>query len=122
MSNSIFLVASGFLGFLIAYVQPFVAVLKGRGIRRAVFIAWVLLLLYYVALCIGLPVLVNLISPGFTKEVFMSWVPEMPQVIGVLFLGWLPPFLAAAAGYAIRRLILRFWPLVFGEDNFSKTE
>ncbi|RYD84130.1 MAG: hypothetical protein EOP84_06350 [Verrucomicrobiaceae bacterium] len=113
MYRTTFIASHLFLGVLIAYVMPFVAVFRGASFVRTVGTAWVRLLLYMAALCVGIPLLVRIVSPDFTAEVLISWVPEAPGVVAILFVGWMPPLFAASIGLGIRKLILRFWPKAF---------
>ena len=41
-----------------------------------------------------------------------SWVPDMPGIVAVAVMGWLPAGMAVAIGVLVKSLLDRCWPAI----------
>ncbi|HEY4261910.1 MAG TPA: hypothetical protein VGM98_17195 [Schlesneria sp.] len=88
--------------WIIAYIYPFFAVLRGSTVEAVVGKSWGMQMIYFIFLCIVLPGIGNWISPQFGRDLF-NWVPEMPILIPTFLLGWVAPWLAGSIAVYVRR-------------------
>lgn len=107
-----FIVISALIALWIAYVQPLWSVVRGGRLQRAVLVSWLALLLFFVFLCLILPSVVMWIDHDFGKEMFKSWVPEAPGVLGVAVIGWIPALMGGSIGLLFRLGLERLAPEV----------
>lgn len=103
-----FLITTCVIGAVIAYGYPFVAVLRHKPAFRVVGISWGLLFLYFLALSLIFPLVVSAFNEDFAKELWRSWVPEMPGIAAAAIAGWVPASMAVLAGIVIKFLLKHF--------------
>jgi O-antigen ligase len=107
-----FIHITNFIFLLVACVYPFIAVLRGHRYSRAIGTAWAASLIYMILLCLALPMAVSFFVRGQNSEIF-KWVPEGPNVVGVAFMGWVVPGVAALTAFPVRWLLRKFCPKAF---------
>lgn len=105
MNQSVFMVSQLSVGLLLAYLLPFVLVLRGARLKAAVARSWGLLFLYVVLLCMVIPLLVSIFNRDLAAVVLRTWVPEGTGVAAIAFMGWLPPLVAGSVALLIRWMI-----------------
>jgi hypothetical protein len=105
-----FIITTTLIGIMVAYGYPFVAILRGKRVLRTIGIGWALVFLGMLTICLLLPMLVSVFNKDFAKEMLNSWVPELPAVVAVAVMGWVPPLVAVAIGMIVKSLLNRFWP------------
>lgn len=91
---------------LIAYVYPFVVVYRGQPIGEISKKIWLVLIAYFLGVCLGIPAIGWCFSPELGRELAMS-VPEAPIIVPILFCGWMCPMLAGGIAIFVRRLAQR---------------
>src|SRR5437870_2456503 len=91
-----FIITSGVLLLLIAYVYPFIAVLRGRAVIKIIGRSYGALVLYMICLGLLIPGVVSVFDRPLSREMLNRWVPEGPGVVAVAFVGWLPASIAAS--------------------------
>lgn len=107
MRNAFYIV-TGMINLAIAVGYPFISALRGNNVPKAIRNAWGFYILYIIFLCLLLPGLVLQINKEFGREMLRTWVPDMPGIVAVVFMGWLPPLIAAVIGLALRHVLTRF--------------
>lgn len=93
----------------IAYVYPLIAALHGRPTREFVSRSWGAQIVYVFAVCFGIPKAAGCFSKQLGQEL-VTWVPDAPIAVPILFLGWISPWLAGS----LARLFLQ---LLKGKNN-----
>lgn len=100
--QSVFTLLVGACYWTIAYIYPFLAVLRGSTVEAVTGKSWCMQMIYFVSLCILLPQIGTWISPQFGRDLF-DWVPEMPILVPTFLLGWVAPWLAGSMAGCVRR-------------------
>ena len=103
MQNAFTLVV-GICYLLIAYICPFVAVLRGSTINSVTGRSWGMQLVYFTSLCLLLPAIGTWSNSQLGRELAI-WAPETPTLVPILLLGWVSPLLAGWIAISFRRLM-----------------
>jgi len=99
-----FIVISSLIGILVVG-YPLVAILRGKRVFVTVGIGWTLQFFYCLGLCLVVPMIVGAFDRDLGKEMFRSWVPEMPAIAAAAMMGWMPALMAAALGMVTKSLL-----------------
>ena len=105
---------------LVAYGYPFWVVFRGARRFPPVVKIWALSAIYMLALSLGMPMAVGLVSPEFSREMMVSWVPEGPGLLATLLIGWMPPILAGCVALVARRYALALFPSWMGRISSDR--
>jgi hypothetical protein len=102
--------AIGLCGLLIAYVYPFVEVLRGMPVDKAVCKSWGMQTVFFTGLCLGIPALGSSFSRELGYELAVNWVPDTPMLTPIFLLGWLTPLISGSIASCIRTRYLNRSP------------
>lgn len=100
--QSLFTLLVGVCYWIIAFIYPFFAVLRGSTVDVVTGKSWGIQIIYFVSLCIVLPEIGTWINPQFGRDLF-NWVPEMPILVPTFLLGWVAPWLAGSIAVGVCR-------------------
>ncbi len=100
--QSVFTLLVGAGYWIIAYIYPFCAVLRGSTVNVVIGKSWGMQMIYFILLCLVLPEIGTWLSPQVGRDIF-NWVPEMPILVPTFLLGWVAPWLAGSIAVCVRR-------------------
>ena len=104
--QSVFSLLVGACYWIIAYIYPFCAVLRGNTVNAVVGKSWGIQMIYFIFLCIVLPQIGARISPQLGRDLSRS-APDTPILVPVFLMGWVAPWLAGSVAVFVRQ---RLWP------------
>lgn len=102
---------------LIGYVFPFIIVFLGGSLKTTIRNFWILIIVYLVFICHGLPEILRPRMPELRDQLLQS-VPEDKSILGMLFTGWMLPLIGGGLGILVRRYSLRRFPKLMNCISF----
>jgi hypothetical protein len=99
--NASFSIVVGILPMIVGGIFPFVQIVRGHSTRRTFFLGWAAIVASFLAFTFIIPLVLFQFDHALGRR-FITWFPEPPIVVGMIFFGWFYSGVFVGLGLLVR--------------------